>query len=144
MKATDTPSSVSLSHRLSPAFDEKKNRAVPDTGSYETHVLIENLEPMQPHHVFLGIHGFGIKRIERRPLDGNHGLGFRSVHSHRVPQLGHLHTDVKNRLVTGAQPYYFTVGPNVSYEWRSSHEAAAPAAVVDLAGGSELRKRAIC
>jgi len=44
-----------LSHRLSPALDEKEDRAVTNPSRSETHALVENLEAMQPDDVFFGI-----------------------------------------------------------------------------------------
>jgi hypothetical protein len=58
-----------LSHRLSPALDEKKNRSVTHSRGTETHALVENLEAMQPHDVFLGIDAYRVKSIESSPLD---------------------------------------------------------------------------
>jgi len=87
-----------LSHRLSPALYEKKNRAVTNSGGVETHALIENLEAVQPHDILIRIDANRIQYMECGSLGRNHRLRRRCIEANGIPKLRNLDTKVEYRL----------------------------------------------
>ncbi len=139
-----------LSNRLAPALNEKKYRAVANAGCTEAHVLIEYLEPVKTHDIFVGVHADWIKCVEGGPFHCNHGLRRRCIDAHRIPKLGDLHANVQCGFITGCELYELAVGAKASYEGSFGHDALAAASrgmagpTRESAGGSVLRNLAIC
>ena len=71
-----------LSNRLAPALNEKKYRAVADSGGTEADVLVENLKAVKTHDILVGVYMNWVQCVECSTLHCAHGLRRRRVDAH--------------------------------------------------------------